>query len=288
MPEISILFVNYNDKKNLRSSLESLQVPSSPNIETIVIDNASTDGSQSMLKEEFPDIHLIQNHENMGFSKACNQGFRISKGSFILYLNPDTVLEPSTLNRLYEEMRLFRDTGAAGPVLIQENNAFQVSFGSKRTFLTEIIQKFLLNPFHKTRIRSRKKRKNVAWLSGACLFLRREALEDAGGFDENFFLYYEDIDLCYRIKQKGWNIVLIPEARTFHKGGASTGKDRLLSRYYYRKSQLYFYKKHNTRFSCQLLHLYLRILFLFLPFSQYYRMHKGSLGKKDFYKLLKK
>jgi GT2 family glycosyltransferase len=289
MPKISVIIVNYNDKDNLETSVEALKEdPKFDSFETIVIDNGSSDGSQVMLKEKFPDVQSIENDKNVGFSAACNQGFKKSKGSFILFINPDTRLEPETMGKLLDDMEDNPSTGASGPVLLRDQNAYQVSFGGKRTFLTEILPKFLFNPYHKATLRYLNRRKNVTWLSGACLFLRREVFEETEGFDENFFLYFEDIDLCYRIRQKGWDLVLLPEAKAFHKGGTATQKDRLFSQYHYRRSQVQFYSKHNTWLSNFSLRVYLRILFFFLPFSKNLRSKSSSFGTKDFYRLLEK
>ena len=109
-----------------------------------------------------------------------------------------------------------------------------------------------------------------------------------GLFDENFFLYFEDIDLCYRIRKKGWSLLLLPQARVFHRGGTSTGKDKVSSRFEYRRSQLYFYMKHNSSLSLFLLRLYLRLNFLFLFFRQGREAKEEEVGRKDFFQLLKK
>jgi hypothetical protein len=105
------------------------------------------------------------------------------------------------------------------------------------------------------------KERRVGWLSAACLLTRKDVLEEVGPFDENFFLYFEDIDLCVRIRERGYELLYIPQARVYHLGGASTEGLKLFSRYHYRKSQIYFYEKHNSKASQALLRLYLRLNF---------------------------
>jgi len=154
------------------------------------------------------------------------------------------------------------------------------------SFASQIFQKYFLNPFHKLRLKSIQKRKEVGWLSAACFMTRREILEDVDLFDENFFLYFEDIDLCYRIRKKGWSLLFLPQARVFHKGGTSTGKDKVSSRFEYRRSQLYFYQKHNSKVSLFLLRIYFVLNFSFV---RLWGILKGKNYRRDqerFFKLL--
>jgi hypothetical protein len=122
-----------------------------------------------------------------------------------------------------------------------------------------LIQKSVLNAWWRRRLPGYKSKRSAAWVSGACLMTSREVLEKTGGFDEKFFLYFEDIDLCYRIREQGFRVVFLPEARVFHAGGVSASGVPFFSRLEYRKSQLYFYEKHNSRLSQGLLKIYLRL-----------------------------
>jgi GT2 family glycosyltransferase len=262
---LSVILVNYNDKPHLKECLESLNKTNQDlDIEIIVVDNNSEDGSREYIESEFPHVRLISNDKNLGYPRANNQGIKASSGSYLLLLNTDTVVNPGSLSLLREEMDKNRQVGAIGPALFHGDNKFQVSFGGRRTFFRELIQKYFLNHYYPLKLKFSQKRKEVAWVGGACLFLRRDVLEVAGLFDESFFLYFEDIDLCYRIRKHGWKILYLPRVRIYHKGGASTGKRKIFSRFHYRKSQLYFYKKHNSRLSLMLLRLYLRIHFMLL------------------------
>ncbi len=262
VPALSVILVNYNDLHHLKDCLSSLDdgaedIP----FEVIVVDNQSTDGTARWIREHAPRVRLIVNAENLGFARANNQGIRESRGEYILFLNTDTILERQAIPLLLEEMKSDQTVGAIGPALLCGENKFQVSFGKMVSFFQEVIQKTMLNPYHRLRLKRHAKKCRVGWLSAACLLTRRDILEEVGLFDETFFLYFEDIDICVRIREKGHVLEYFPQARVFHLGGASTKGLELFSRYHYRKSQLYFYKKHNSGLSQFLLRLYLWVNF---------------------------
>ncbi|MBM3284263.1 MAG: glycosyltransferase family 2 protein [Candidatus Aminicenantes bacterium] len=261
---LSLILVNHNDSIHLRSCLRSLE-PEARDLEAqvILVDNNSTDGSQAMIRSSFPWVRLIENSENLGFARANNQGIRESRADFLLFLNPDTVVFPGALSELLDELKRRPQAGAIAPRLVREDGSFQVSFGRRVSFFSELLQRLLFNPYYRVVLRFFSRAREAGWLSGACLLVRRKSLEDAGLFDENFFLYFEDIDLCYRLRKKGFRLILYPRATVLHAGGASTSGQKLASRLEYRHSQVYFYKKHNSRVSCFLLRLYLRLIFFF-------------------------
>ncbi len=262
MPELSVILVNYNDRVHLKDCLASLTdtVKDVP-FEVIVIDNQSSDGTPEWIREHAPQVRLTVNAENAGFARANNQGIKLSRGKYVLFLNTDTILEPRAVSLLLEELRSDQTIGAVGPALLCGEKSFQVSFGKKVSFLREICQKMVLNPYYRLRLKRGMEKRQVGWLSAACLLTRRDILEEVGSFDEKFFLYFEDIDLCVRIGQKGYALEYLPLARVYHLGGASTKGLELFSRYFYRKSQLYFYEKHNSKAAQTLLHLYLWVNF---------------------------
>jgi GT2 family glycosyltransferase len=264
-PELSVILVNYNDCIHIKECLSSLTdtVKDIP-FEVIVIDNQSSDGTPEWIREHAPRVRLTVNSENVGFAAANNQGIRESRGEFILFLNTDTILQPQAVAFLLEELRSNRRLGAVGPTLLCYEKFFQVSFGQKVSFIGEIFQKMVLNPYYRIRLRKGAKNRKTGWLSAACLLTRKDTLEEVGPFDEKFFLYFEDIDLCVRIGEKGYALKYLPQARVYHLGGASTEGLKLFSRYFYRKSQIYFYQKHNSKVALTLLRLYLRINFNFL------------------------
>jgi GT2 family glycosyltransferase len=287
LPQLSIIIVSFNDKSHLEECLSSIKENvQNINYETLIVDNNSSDGSQEFIRQNYPEVKLITNQENVGFAVALNRGIRRSEGEFFLFLNTDTVIYPEALNLLLEELKNSPGIGAIGPALLKRENAYQVSFGRRVSFISEIFQKFFLNPFYKLRLKSAQKRKEVGWLSAACFMTRREVLEDVGLFDENFFLYFEDIDLCYRLRRKGWSLVFFPQARVFHKGGTSTRQDKVQSRFEYRKSQLYFYQKHNSKVSVSLLRLYLGLNFSLIRIRGFLRGKNDRRNQERFFKLL--
>jgi len=262
-PFLSIILVSYNARDHLDACLRSLQEnPASISTEIIVVDNASTDGSREAVPPGRPDVRLIPNQENLGFARANNQGFRTARGKFILFLNTDTVIGKGALDRLCSRLQSHSDTGAVGPALFKDAATPQVSFGNRIDFFAQWRQKYIWNPYYARRLKTDSRPRTVGWLSGACLLARREALSRTGGFDENFFLYFEDIDLCYRIRQSGFKLLFFPDIRIRHTGSGSTAPKARFCRFHYRKSQLYFYRKHNSGLSLRLLRGYLRLLLM--------------------------
>jgi len=258
--DLSIVIVNHNDRNRLKTCLSALQTGDlGRKLEIIVVDNASTDGSPKMIHHEFPEIRLIENSDNQGFGKANNQGIRTSRGKYILLINADAVISLESLRVLVRELESHQDWGAAAPALIGEDGRCQVSFGDSRTFSAELANKIWMNRRYRRQIEETQDNRQYRWLSAACLLIRKEALDDIGLFDEGFFLYFEDIDLCFRLNDRGWKTVLIPKVTAFHKGGSSTEKLKEEARSQYRRSQLYFYKKHNPGPSRFLLSLYHRV-----------------------------
>ena len=288
-PELSIIITNYNVKDYLRDCLSSINKNfSSSDAETIVIDNSSSDGSPEFIEKNFPRVKLIRNHINLGYAKANNQGIKEAKGEFILLLNPDTVILPGAMDILRDEMRFTPTVGAIGPALLSGENHFQVSFGREISFCNEVLQKSLLNHYFRLKLKKMQKKREVAWLSGACILTRRSLLEEIGLFDEDFFLFFEDIDLCRRIRKNGWELIFLPQAKIFHMGGGSTAKLKKPSLYHYRKSQLIYYKKHGSRLSIFLLHVYLRINFALLYISNLFKSSEDNKFVRNLFHLLKK
>jgi len=285
-PLLSILLVNYNDGAHLPECLSSIEANAGAvDHEVIVVDNASTDGSPELIAERFPRIRIIRNSRNEGFGRANNRALREGRGKFILFLNTDVVLHPGALDLLLAEMAADPLTGIAGPALLNPEDSFQVSFGNRVGFFTEAFKKAFLNRAIQRGLRKSRGRREVGWVSGAFLLARKKALLDAGPFDERFFLYFEDIDLCRRAVEKGWKVIFLPRAVSFHWGGATTAGRRLKSRLEYRKSQLLFYRKHNSRASLALLRLYLKLDFAALSLSGAFRKEPGDL-RREFMDLL--
>lgn len=288
-PELSIVIINFNGREFLKACLSSIRENLlSPEVETIVVDNSSSDGSLELVKENFPGVKLIRNCQNRGYAQANNQGIKEARGEFILLLNPDTVILPQAMDILRGEMKIDPTIGAIGPALLSGDNRFQVSFGRKISFFHEVLQKSLLNQYFRRKLKKMRKKREVGWLSGACILTRKKVLEEVGLFDEDFFLFFEDIDLCRRIKENGWKLIFIPQAKIFHAGGGSTAKIGKLSLFHYRQSQLTYYTKHGSNLSIFLLRVYLRINFALLFVSNYFKSDEEKRFVRSLFKLLKK
>ncbi len=286
---LSAILVNHNGKATIEECLDSVKKNlEGIKSEIIVVDNHSTDGSVDILQKRYPSIRLLRNHENMGFSRANNQGLRASRGYYVLIINTDTLVYSNSIKKMMEEMQKSPDRGGVGPALLTGENEYQVSFGGKVNFFSEAAKKIFINRIYSKKLRKNQEKRDVEWLSAACFLSRRDILERAGLFDEHFFLYFEDIDLCMRIREKGWKLVYTPEARVFHIGGASTRQRKLNSRYHYRKSQIYFYQKHGSPFSLFLLKIFLGINFVFVFLLGFFKKNNVLKERIRFFRLLRK
>lgn len=268
--DVGVVYVHYEDQLHLEESLLSLKETAASLIsQVVVVDNGSSHFDPGRLKSIFGEIKCILNRENLGFGRANNQGLAVLSTEFVLLANPDTRFTPGALELLLNTLKNNPQAGAVGPLLSSRENLWQVSFGPQLSLWAEFRQKFWRNIIYARRLGRMNQNRRVGWLSAACLLARREALTEIGGFDEKFFLYFEDIDLCHRLRQHGWQLILSPQARVYHWGGTSTSCRKIWSRYHYRRSQLYFYWKHNSSFELSLLRLYLRVLLGWLKMKNF-------------------
>jgi N-acetylglucosaminyl-diphospho-decaprenol L-rhamnosyltransferase len=288
MMELSVILVNFNDCLRLEKCLASLKRnPPAAEYEIIVVDNGSEDGSCEALVRRDPNTRLIPLAENIGFARANNRGFRESRGRFLLFLNTDTVIPAGAVDGLLGRLKSDSRIGAVGPALLRGASSYQVSFGQKVDFFAQYSQKFFLNPYFKLVLKRSRRTREVGWLSAACLLCRRGAFERAGMFDEHYFLYFEDIDLCASMRAAGYKLVFLPEVRVFHEGGATTVPRERAARLEYRKSQLYFYRKHNSGLSLRLLLLYLGLGIRILEARGAFRGEEGKEIRGRYRQLLK-
>src|SRR5689334_6085898 len=255
---LSVIIVNYNVKAFLESSLVSVRKALDRiDGEIIVVDNASDDGSVEMMRQKFPSVRLIANERNIGFGAANNVALKTARGRYILLLNPDTVVQEDTFLVMTSYMDAHPEAGAAGCKLLNPDGSFQLpcrrSFPTPWVAFTKITGLSALFP--SSRLFGRynltyldpDETYPVDALSGAFMFLRREAYEQTGGFDEEFFMYGEDLDLCYRIQQAGWAIMYVPETQIIHyKGESARRSDIDEVRLFYEAMRL-FVRKHIHR-----------------------------------------
>jgi len=284
--DLSIIIVTWNSQEFIRNCLDSIFL-SQGNIssEVILVDNGSSDQTAKIVEEFYPQVNLIQNKKNLGYAKANNQGIEEAKGKYILLLNPDTQVLEDALSLMYEFMQENPEAGTLGPKLLNLDKSVQPSCREFPTFST-LVWEFsgLSRLFPKSKIFGRwrmgyfdfDKTREVDQPMGSCLMLRRETLEDMGIFDENFVMFFNDVDLCYRIKKKGWKIYFYPESKVIHSKGASTRKAKAKMIWLSHLAFYKFFKKYKT----DLINRVLLFLFLIpLIFSAWVRILFFYLGK---------
>lgn len=261
--DASVVIVSFNTREVLRACLQSLYGSvGSQTVEVIVVDNASRDGSADMVAKDFPQAHLERSATNLGFAAANNIGFRIAGGRYIVLLNPDALVEPATLNKAIAHMDQCPRAGLAGGRLIDHGGADQPSARQFPSLLNEfLVLSGLAARFPCSRLFGRfdrtwadpEKAAAVDWVPGAFSIIRAQALKEIGFFDERFFLYYEEVDLCRRLKNRGWQTWYWPDLVVRHWGGessktvehvefTSSGSQLTLWRM---RSGLLYYRKHH-------------------------------------------
>jgi len=252
MPDVSIVIVNYNTREHIIDCLRSIfDIASGCSCEVFVVDNASSDGSADAVRTEFPQVTLIENSENVGFVRASNAALKRASGRYFLLLNPDARLLPGALDAMVEFMDSHPDAGACGCKQIDSRGQIQLTWGYFPTLAREVVRKALHSrlSIDGTIVRAYLCRKFngqtvVDWVAGSCLMVRSEIREQVGLMDENYFMYFEDIDWCHRIQQAGWKIYYLPNIQVVHEGGASANKHKIDAILAYRRSQFYFTRKH--------------------------------------------
>ncbi len=224
---VSAIVLNYNTREPLGECLRSLAANHTAcDMEIIVVDNRSADGSADMVRRDFPHVEMVRMHANLGFAAGMNAGILRSTGDLLLLLNADTVLPPGSVDRLVSIVRELPQVGIAGPRLVDVEGGIQDTCQYFPLITPLRFWRFLLRLMGAgtgiARAACRKGRpESVEWLHGACLLVRREMLEEVGLFDEGYFIYGEDMDLCFRARGRGWTVVYIPEVVVVHLGGRS-------------------------------------------------------------------
>jgi GT2 family glycosyltransferase len=243
--QLSIVILNYNVKYFLELCLKSVeQAVTSLDAEIIVVDNNSSDESCEMVKLKFPSVTLISNKDNVGFSKANNQGVKIAKAEFVCILNPDTVVAEDTFIKLLEFVKSKSDLGAIGCKLIDGSGAFLPESKRNIPVVKVALQKMFGNAtkYYATHLNEDEVGK-VDVLVGAFMFMKRDVYNQVKGFDEDYFMYGEDIDLSYKLLQAGFENYYFGDTTCIHYKGESTNKDKKYTKRFYSAMKL-FYKKH--------------------------------------------
>jgi hypothetical protein len=230
--DVSIIIVNWNSTDFLRASLVSIiEETKNVDFEVIVVDNASYDGSEEMIRREFPEVKFVQSHENGGFARANNLGFKRSSGKNLLFLNPDTRIIGSAIDEMASFLSSTPRAGAVGPKLLYGDLSLQLhSVARYPTILNQVLDiDFFKRRYPKWRFwgmralfEHDRSPQNVQVVPGACVMVKREVFEEAGLFSEDYFMYGEDIDLCYKINQTDRRVYFLDTAAVVHYGGTST------------------------------------------------------------------
>ena len=258
----SIIIVNYNGLRFTQQCLESLYRFHAPGtVEVIVVDNNSSDGSQNKLPRLFPAINLVPLPENRGFGAANNIGAKKAKGDFLFFVNNDTIFTEETVDALQQMLLKQNEHGIVGPKLLNEDSSFQRSFGEFPSIRNELAEKRLAGN-HSSQVTTSEQPVRKDWVTGAAFMIKRELFEAVGGFDDGFFMYFEDIDLCRTLAERGLWSLYVPAVAMIHLGGKSYGaKDRRITMEY-RRSQLRYYDKHNSRFQRFMVRSYIILKFI--------------------------
>ena len=222
------------------------------------MDNGSTDGSQALLRDKFPDVHLIQNRGNAGLSRASNQGINASQGRYVLLLNDDTIVNGPSLEKMVEFLDSHPDAAAVGGRLLNPDGSLQAGYRRFPTLPEEFLIAtrigellFSSYPLYAGSGHARR----VDWLGSACLLLRRQALHEVGLLDEEYFIYGDETDLQFRLHRAGWRAYYLPSAHTIHYGGRSMDRWRRRKMVY--RGKMLFYRKNYGRLPTALLRLML-------------------------------
>ncbi len=249
--DISIIIVNWNTRELLRKCLESVEA-TLPQLssEVIVVDNASTDASAAMLRELFPSVRLIENSENRGFGAANNQGLRIMRGRYALLLNSDALLTANAVVELFTYLEGHPDVAMACGQLLNADGSMQNSIAAFPTLLTLMTNTSLLEYLFPRRFPSKRHPSpapaEIDSAVGACLFVRKSAIDAVGMFDERYFFFFEETDWAYRMRRAGWKVVHVPTAFIYHFQGQSIGRN-LPSRIAFYRSRYQFFHKWRNR-----------------------------------------
>jgi len=267
--KLSIIIVSWNVKGELIDCLRSIE-ENGPDVqfEIIVVDNASSDGTTEAVKKNFLNVTVIGNSENKGFAAANNQAIKIARGEYLLLLNPDTIVHKNAIDLMIKALDTEPQAGACGPKILDAEGEYCPSIGHLPTFRSTAYHWTFLRYFgifrnHYKKLKetgnSYDKKTGVEQLSGSVLLVRKSVMEKIDSFDENFFMYYEDVDLCLRIRNAGWKILFVPEAVITHLGGKSSEQISAKKKYLLCSSAHYFFRKHRGKFSALLFGLFFKL-----------------------------
>lgn len=263
--KVSIIIINYNTKEVTLNCVRSLlKNTKKVNFEIILIDNGSKENFQLPILN-FQNLRLIKNAKNLGFARANNQGIKVAKGDYVLFLNSDTVIKDNVIGEMSKWMDKNSKIGISSCKLLNNDGSVQGTGGYfpslLKVFLWMTIEDIpgvdkLIKPFH-PKPWHYEKQKELDWLTGAFMFIRKKVIDEVGDLDTDFFMYTEDVDFCFRAKKAGWKVIYLPRFAITHLGGASsTSEFPIVSEF---NGIKLFYKKHYPVWQYPLLRVLLKI-----------------------------
>jgi hypothetical protein len=241
----SFIIVNYKNQEPLLDCIASIREKVFFPFEIIIANNELSELNKSF----FPNAKIVEINKNIGFGSAANRGAKIACGKYLCFLNPDTVLL-SDIKKITSEFEENKKVGVIGVKLVNEKGVTQNWIAGKKITFISLVLENIGWPQSKN-IFSDSKKIAVDWVTGGAFFVRRKIFEKSIGFDEKFFIYYEDVDLCRRIQNSGWQIVYLPEIGIFHQGSHSFVSSPNQKKYYY-ASQKYYFQKYYGSFQAEL------------------------------------
>jgi N-acetylglucosaminyl-diphospho-decaprenol L-rhamnosyltransferase len=249
--DLSIVIVNWNTRELLRECLASAYgTIEELEYEVLVVDNNSNDGSAEAVATEFPQVRLIRNHDNVGFARANNQAIRVSRGRHVLLLNSDARLLPGTANAMVELLDRKPGVAIVGVQVLNPDGSFQASYSDFPSLVGELLLATkLARPLRGAAypnypLEQSQHERSTDWISGACLMARRAAVNEVGLLDESYFMYTEETDWCYRMRQAGWTVYYLAGSRVIHWGSQSSRRVPEPRRSLVYRSKWLFMRKH--------------------------------------------
>jgi GT2 family glycosyltransferase len=252
--DISIVIVNWNTRDLLLNCLSSVyETVKEISFEVWLVDNASTDGSVEAAKQGFPEIQIIENRENLGFAKANNLAFQQMNGRYALLLNTDTALKGDAVKKIYNFMENHSEIGMACGQLLNEDGSKQNSMANFPSLLSLFCNETVLRIFLPRRFPSKRREYQtpieIDSCVGACMMVRKEAMDDVGLFDEAYFFFFEETDWAHRMKEAGWKVFFVPGAHIYHAQGKTVGQS-VHARIMFYRSRYLFFRKWRPRVFC--------------------------------------